>query len=524
MPAKLITRAVTIALLCACIVADSPVRAFQEPESISYVIRFPDLANHKAEITATIPTGKQDSLELMMPIWSPGFYRIENYANRVESLSASLPDGTKLKVEQPRKNRWKIETTGEPSVIVTYRLTCQTRFVTQNWVGEDYAVLNGPATFITSVEQTSRPCEVRLELPEKWKQSMTSLAASGDGKPHHYQAANYDTLVDSPIVAGNLAITEFEVEGSKHFLVAFGDLTQWDGNRAAVDLQKVVEQHRRFWGTLPFQKYVFLFAITQGGGGLEHLNSTLVTMSPTSTRPGRGYLSWLSLVAHEYFHAFNVKRLRPIELGPFDYEKEPRTSGLWVAEGLTSYFGDLMVCRAGLSKPDDYLGQLSGHIQQLQSNPGRLEQTLEQASTEVWTSSMSGVGSSNKTVSYYVKGPVVGFLLDAHLRKLTKGAKSLDDVMRLAYQRYSGAKGFTADQFREATEEVAGQDMKEWFRRAISSTEELVYTEALDWYGLEFTTPDPQKPERKWRLAPKANATDEQRKRLKEWTTEEASK
>jgi predicted metalloprotease with PDZ domain len=225
-------------------------------------------------------------------------------------------------------------------------------------------------------------------------------------------------------------------------------------------------------------------------------------------------LSWLSLVSHEYFHAMNVKRLRPIELGPFDYEKEVRTSSLWVSEGLTSYFGDLLVCRAGLSKTDEYLGQLSGHIQQLQTSPGRLEQTLDQASLEVWTGSMSGVGGK---LSYYVKGPVVGFLLDAHIRRQTKGAKSLDDVMRLAYQRYSGAQGFTADQFRETAEEVAGANLKDWFHRALASTQELDYNEALEWFGLEFTTPDPQKPERKWRLVVKKDATEEQAKRLTNW-------
>lgn len=511
-----LSRIVTLAFLLGCFPLGQ-VCGQQDLLPISYSIKFPDLEKHKAEITANIPTDKSPSIELMMPIWSPGFYRVENYANQVENFTASTLEGTRLNVEQPRKNRWKIQTNGAPVVTISYLLHCNARFVTKNWVGDDYAVLNGPATFITLADNKQRPHEVKFELPAKWKQTMTGLAAHADGTAHHYRATDYDILADSPIVAGNLIVHDFAVEGSRHFLVAFGDVTHWDGERAKVEIEKIVREHHRFWKQLPFQKYVFLFALKQGGGGLEHLNSTYITVSPTSMRPGRENLSSLSLVCHEYFHAFNVKRLRPFELGPFDYEKEARTSGLWVAEGLTSYFGDLLLCRAGLSKQENYLGQLTGHINQLQNNPGRLEQTLAQASTDVWTSSMSGVGGNNKTVSYYVKGPVVGFLLDAHIRKTTNGVKSLDDVMRLTYDRYSGSKGFTEDQFRETAEEIAGHDLKEWFRRALHTTEELDYAEALEWYGLQFTTPDPNKPNQKWKLAPVDKPTTEQMAHLKSW-------
>lgn len=490
-----------------------------ESVPVVYTIKFSDLEKHKAEIVASVPTAKRPSIELMMPIWSPGFYRVENYANQVENFIARTPDGISLTVEQPRKNRWSIQTNGAPIVIISYQLLCKVRFVTKNWVGDDFAVLNGPATFITLAEKVQRPHEVKLELPSKWKQSMTGLTVHPDGSPNHYLARDYDTLADSPIVAGNLAVNEFNVEGSMHYLVAFGDVTQWDGQRTAVDLEKIVREHRHFWKQLPFQKYVFLIAIKQGGGGLEHLNSTYITVNPMGMRPGRENVSWLSLVCHEYFHAFNVKRLRPVELGPFDYEKEVRTSGLWVAEGLTSYFGDLLLCRAGLIKRENYLGQLTGHINQLQNNPGRLEQTLEQASTDVWTTSMSGVGGNSKSVSYYVKVPVVGFLLDAHIRKATKGVKSLDDVMRLAFERYSDKKGFTADQFRETAEEVAGKDMTGWFSRAINSTEELDYSEALEWFGLQFTMPDPQKPTQKWKLVLVDKPTQDQANNLKHWLT-----
>src|SRR5262249_28297469 len=234
---------------------------------------------------------------------------------------------------------------------------------------------------------------------------------------------------------------------------------------------------------LPFRKYVFLFVVRDkggGGGGLEHANSALMFTGAAAAR-GKGNLSWLMFVSHEYCHAFNVKRLRPVELGPFDYEKPPRTTGLWVAEGLTTYYGDLLVRRAGLCGADEYLARLSGQIGRLQKSPGRLVQTLEQASADVWTSGLSGVGGGARTVSYYVKGPVVGFLLDAKIRRATQGARSLDDLMRLAYRRYGGEQGFTAEQFRQAAEEVAGVDLKGPFRNWLATTEELDYAEALDW-------------------------------------------
>src|SRR5262249_15834003 len=155
---------------------------------------------------------------------------------------------------------------------------------------------------------------------------------------------------------------EFAVDGSKHYVVAAGDTGQWNGQRAAADLQKIVQENRRLWGFLPFRKYAFLFVLKGGGGGLEHANSALMMTSAAATRGPAPNLRWLQFVSHEYFHAFNVKRLRPVELGPFDYEKEPRTTGLWVAEGLTTYYGDLVVCRAGLCGQDEFLARVSSHV------------------------------------------------------------------------------------------------------------------------------------------------------------------
>lgn len=483
-------------------------------EPLRYTVTFPAPETRLAEVEVIVPTARRDTVELMMAVWTPGFYRVEDYAGRVQNFSARAPDGSPLSVEQPGKNRWRIQTRGAPRVLVSYRLLCAGRSVTTNWVGGDLMVLNGAAAFITLAERARRPHEVKLVLPANWKQSMSGLEAADGNAPNHYRAADFDTLADSPIVAGDLSVREFVVGGSRHYVVDAGDKAQWNGQRAAEDIEKIVRETYRFWGFLPFKRYVFLNVLRQGGGGLEHSNSTLLTTSPRMTAPS---LSWLAFVSHEYFHAFNVKRLRPVELGPFDYEQPPRTSGLWIAEGLTTYYGDLLVIRAGLGTPQDFLSRLSSNITQLQNSPGRLLQTLEESSLNVWTASgTSGVGQdATKTVSYYIKGPVVGFLLDAEIQRATAGRKSLVDVMRLAYRRYSGARGFTTEQFHQTAAEVAGVELGAWFKRAVFSTEELDYARALDWFGLRLATTGEGQAAKSWKLEIREDASAAQTRRLR---------
>ena len=489
--------------------------AAQELEPIVHTVRVPEPGTHVAEVEARVPTTGRASIEMMMAVWTPGFYRTEDYAQRVRELSARTREGAMLAVEKTRKNRWRIDAAGTPTVVVSYRLSCEQRSVTTNWVGDDLAVFNGAATFLTPIEQVRRPHEIRLELPARWKRSMTALDPAPDGAPNHYRAEDFDTLADSPIVAGDPVVREFVVDGSEHSVADLGDVGPWDGERAARSLEMIVQENARFWGFLPFRRYVFLNVFRSGGGGLEHKNSALLTAGTGRGRRPEVNLRWLEFVSHEYFHAFNVKRLRPVELGPFDYENPPRTSSLWISEGLTTYYGDLIVARAGLGGQENFLASMSALIGRLQNSPGRLLQTLEQSSLGVWTTGTSGVGQDEaKTVSYYVKGPVVGFLLDARIRRATDGKKSLDDLMRLAYERYSRERGFTPEQFRATAEEVAGVDLEEWFRSAIGSTEELDYSEALAWFGLRFAAAED--PTKAWKLELGPDRSDVQKERLQD--------
>ena len=487
------------------------------PEPIRYTLRFPAPQSHYVEVEATVPIAGAADFELMMAVWTPGSYLVREYARHVEGVAAKGPDGKHLGVEKVRKNRWKVATGGASSVVVSYRVYCREMGVQTSWIDGGFALLNGAGTFLTLADKKPRPHEVTLLPPPGWLRTITGLPAVPGDQPHRYLAADYDTLLDCPIYAGNPTVYEFVVDGKSHYLVNEGENGVWDGPRSARDVEAIVKAARALWGQLPYDKYIFFNLLTESGGGLEHKNSTVLMSSRWNTRTRPAYLGWLDLVSHEYFHAWNVKRLRPIELGPFDYENEVICKSLWLAEGVTSYYDRLLVRRAGLCSVDEYLeGSPPGgasdadkprnDIEVLQDTPGRLVQPLESASFDAWIKYYRrDENTPNTAISYYTKGAVVGFLLDARVRKTTNGAKSLDDVMRLAYDRYSGATGYTPEQFRATASEVAGTDLSPWFARALESTDELDYAEALPWYGLRFKPLEdekdkdkPKKPAKAW--------------------------
>ena len=489
--------------------------AAQPHAPLIYTLRIPEPDKQYADITLEIPSDGRTLIELMMPIWSPGFYRVEAYAEQVHILTAYTAEGTLLPFERPTSNRWRIHLPdGVSTIRVTYRLRCNSATVTTNWIDADFAVLNGPATFITVADSLDRQHELVLQFPAQWSHAYIGLPTKPEAPCNHYVANDFDTLVDAPIIIGTPTVRTFVVDGRRHDLVAVGDQINWDGERMARDLEQVVRENERLWQTLPYPYYVFLLVFREGGGGLEHGNSTLVTAQPSRMLTPNGYDALLSLISHEFFHAFNVKRLRPHELGPFDYEHPPRTLSLWVAEGLTCYYTDLLLCRAGLRKPEWLLARLSEQIAVLQAAPGRLVQTLEQSSYDVWDNSFSGLNPTDTSVSYYIKGYLVGWLLDAHIRQGTDDAASVDDVMRLAYTRYSGAYGFTPEQFRAVVAEIGGSSVAIWINQAVASTAELDYTAAVAWYGLQFAPAHGEQAGPTWQLQINETASQERLRSL----------
>lgn len=492
-----------VALLVACGASERPedagggaAEAESEPRRVrprlplgstmEYTVRFPEPHTHYLEVETVVPTDGDPEVELFMAVWTPGSYLVREYARHVEDVEAATVEGQELQIDKSRKNRWRVRTTGAQRIVLRYRVYARELSVRTSFVDEDIAILNGAPTFITRRDDRRRQHDVLLEPAEGWTHSVTGLDPHPDGQPHHYLASSYDELVDSPIVLGDPTLHEMEVGGAPHVLANFGEGDLWDGERSASDVRTLVETQLGFWGEVPYERYVFLNVLTEGGGGLEHEDSTLMLASPWRTRTREDYLGWLGLVSHEFFHTWNGKRLRPIGLGPFEYESEVYTRSLWIVEGITSYYDDLLLRRSGLMTQDEYLERLSKSIGGLQETPGRQVQSLTEASYDAWIKYYrADENFVNTGISYYRKGAVVAFLLDALIRRQSGGDASLDDVMRLAYERYGGERGYTPSQFRAVASEVGGASLDEFFAAAVDSTEELDYGPALDWFGLE---------------------------------------
>jgi predicted metalloprotease with PDZ domain len=467
-------------------------------EPVRYTLTFPAPHTHYVEVEVALPTEGREHVELMMAVWTPGSYLIREFARHVESVTAWTPDGSPLCVTKTRKNRWAVQTRSAPAIRLNYRVYGREMSVRTNWIEADFALLNGAATFLTPIGLAEHPHLVTIEPARGWTRSFTALPPAGD-RDHAYLAPDYDRLVDSPILLGNAASYPFTVDGKQHLLVNEGDAQMFDGLRAARDVELIVREYHRMWGSLPYDRYVFLNLITEAGGGLEHADSTVVMTSRWATRTRKAYLGWLGLVSHEFFHVWNVKRLRPLELGPFDYERENHTRSLWVAEGFTDYYADLVVHRAGLSTREEYLDMLSSKIAALQTTPGRLVQSVAAASFDAWIKHYRpDENSVNTAISYYTKGAVIAFLLDARIRGASGGERTLDDVLRSAYQQYSTALGFTSEDIRTLIDEAAGAPLDRFWRDAIDGVAELDYGPALETFGLLFTRPASTGPAKAW--------------------------
>jgi predicted metalloprotease with PDZ domain len=357
--------------------------------------------------------------------------------------------------------------------------------VRTNWVEKDFAFLTGAATFLTRDDCLDRSHIIKLDPLPQWKQIATSLAASSTD-PWTRIATSFDDLVDSPIVMGELDIRSFECGGVPHYLATLGGDKFWDSEKALADVQKIVAKEQEFWGEVPYKSYWFLNLATEQGGGLEHDNSTVLMTSRFATKDKAKYQNWLGLVSHEFFHTWNVRRLRPKSLVNYDYDREQYFRELWVAEGVTSYYDDLFLPRAGLCTPTEYLDRLNKTVADVQKSPGRKVQSLFDSSFDAWTKYYRpDENAKNSRVSYYTKGSLVGLLLDVEIRRATGNAKSLDDVMRKLWSEHR-ITGYTNDDVVRICCEISGQDLQPWFKDCLETTKELNFQPLLDFYGLEW--------------------------------------
>ncbi len=463
-------------------------------EPVRYVLRFPDAQAHYVDVEAEFPAEGRTELLLFMPVWTPGSYLVREYARNVVTLTAATATGDALAVEKVSKNRWRIAAGGRAAIRVGYRLYAREINVRGNWVEQAFAMLNGAPTFLGIVEDGPRTYEVKLELPAEWKTSHTPLTPAGG--THTYVAPDFDALVDSPIFLGSPQVDRFEVDGVPHYLVTLLGEGAWDNARVARSLQRMVEEQRAFWGRLPYRTpYYFFNLLTGSRGGLEHRNAVTLSADRWLSSTRGGVVSWLSLASHEFFHAWNGKRLRPIAHGPFDYEQENYSRALWIVEGITSYYQHVLLARAGFYTMDQYLGILSGAIAGVERTPGQTVQSLAEASYDAWIKAYRpDENAVNALFGYYTGGSVAGLLFDVEIQRVSQGRRSLDDVMRAAYARHSGERGYRDEEFIALASEVAGADLSGWFRRVIETPRRFEYQAFLDWYGLMFEPPSEPKP------------------------------
>ncbi len=401
-----------------------------------------------------------DPLVVFMPVWTPGSYLAREYARHVEVPRATTRDGTPLAVRKIRKNAWSIAHGGASEVSFAYELYCNDLTVRTNHLDATHLYLNGAATFCTSEHAPDEAAEVRLEVPSTFR--VVTPLAERDGAFH---AASFDELVDSPISAGLQHIRDVLVLGKRHRFAIWGDAANVGWDEVMRDTKLLVETEAKlFGGELPYQDYTLIWLLTpRARGGLEHCSSVTLTVPPQLFDDRKGYLDVLSLVAHEIFHAWNVKRIRPAGLTPYRYQEENYTRLLWWFEGATSYYDWRMLRTSGLATVDEYLEHLGDEIARLEDIPGRARQSVSEASFDAWIKLYrSDENTVNSTVSYYLKGEIVCALLDVDIRTRSAGTRSLDDVLRELWGSY-GALGIPVpeDAMPEIFERATGISMRD---------------------------------------------------------------
>lgn len=461
----------------------------QEKTKIIFSVSIKDPASHYFQVQMECSGFGKNVLEFKMPAWTPGYYQRMDYANFVENFKATDENDEKLKWEKSSVNSWKVIPGDSKKIILNYDLKTTRPFVATSYVEEEKAYIIPAASFFHIAGNINHPATVIVDPGNKWNRVATGLD-SVIGKKFTYTAPDFDILYDCPILIGNLEELEpFTVQGISHRFIGH-QLGDFDRQQFMADLKKIVEASVKIIGHIPYKQYTFI-AIGPGAGGIEHLNNTTFSFSGAGLNNRGGRIRLLHFLAHEYFHHYNVKRIRPIELGPFDYDHGSRTKMLWVSEGLSVYYEYLVVKRAGISTEEELLDALRNNMISFENKPGRLFQSLTQASWETWSDGPFGRSGDDayKTISYYDKGPVAGLLLDLRIRHETKNKKSLDDVMRVLYREYylEKKRGFTEVEFNSVCEQIAGSNLEDFFEY-ISTTKEIDYPTYLDYAGLSIDT------------------------------------
>ena len=466
-------------------------RSVTTPE-INFTVSMPQPYTHLLVVEMRVrPNNATPYTELAMPVWTPGSYLVREYARHIQDFTARDSNGKDLTWHKTNKNTWRIERGTAQEIVVAYRVYANELTVRTNELNDRHAFWAPAALLLNVVGALNAPATVRVMPYGNWRVA-TGLPAV-PGQANTFRAENFDVLYDSPFDVSDFTEIKFEARGIPHRIVIDGT-GNYNPNRLREDVQKIVLAAANIMGELPYRDYTFILHLRPaGGGGLEHLNSTALIARRDAFANPTDYLDFLTLVAHEYFHLWNVKRIRPDALGPFDYNRENYTKLLWVAEGITSYYENVLVLRAGLMKERQFLDALTGTIKNVQGKPGRLQMSVEEASFDTWIKYYrQDENSVNSQISYYDKGALLGWLLDLEIRRQSSGVRSLDDVMRYLYHEFfQKQRNYTPEDFQRASELAAGGSLEDFFRRYVRGREELDYNAALSAFGLRLNAENP---------------------------------
>lgn len=455
-------------------------------EILQYDVAMPDPASHLFEVTLHCPVETVTTLDLKMPVWTPGSYLVREYAKHLQDFSATDAQGQSLSWQKVSKNHWQVQTSNSIEVIIRYRIFANELTVRTNHLDASHGYFNPGAMFLYVPGLEGNAIAITIHPPDPSWQVTTALDSVSQN-PLTFLAKNFDTLVDSPFEIGTHQTHDFETLGKPHQIAVWG-AGNYNIERIAADTHKIIEVEAEMFGGLPYDRYLFLLHVTASGyGGLEHHNCCSLLFSRFGFRTPESYNRFICLVAHEFFHLWNVKRIRPQALHPFDYDQENYTDALWFCEGVTSFYDLIIPYRAGIYDAKSYLKLLSESITRLQAIPGRQSQSLTESSFDTWIKLYRpDANSRNSQVSYYLKGEIVSLLLDLLIRQQHQNQRSLDTVMAKLWQTYGQSdRGYTSDELQAVIESVADMDLSSFWSHYLQGTVELPYAEFLDPFGLE---------------------------------------
>jgi predicted metalloprotease with PDZ domain len=473
------------------ILSDASGQSVSKKQAVfSYTVSMPEPSNHLIHVELALSGIVKDSVDLKMPVWMPGYYQIMDYPEQVSEFRANTLNGKEIFSRKVKNNTWRIASGKEKTINIRYDVKAERMFVGNSWLDSTHCYIIPEATFMYSDGYLGTPVSIKVNPCKCWRDIATGLDLAA-GSKNVFTAPDFDILYDSPFLIGNLEeLPGFSINGIPHRFIAYNP-GNFDRKAFMNSLEKSIKAGTEIIGDIPYSHYTFL-GIGQGFGGIEHLNNTTVSFNGNNLDNNPVALQRVLLfLSHEYFHNYNVKRIRPFELGPFNYEKENRTNLLWVSEGLSVYYEYMMVRRSGMMSDGDLLRNLSGNITTFENDPGKEYQSLIQSSYNTWSDGPFGSkpGEADRAISYYEKGPIAGLIIDFAIRKATDSRKSLDDVMRLVYNKYYKDlnRGFTDAEFQQACEDIAGKNLSVEFE-FVSTTKEIDYTYYLSYAGLSMSS------------------------------------